>query len=60
MKTIQRFIEKVELQFGLFSYNKLRSEMTVLEEQIINMHEISEQLIAMNSDFAPDHHRESL
>ena len=35
-------------------------EMTVLEKQIITMHEIAEQLFAMNSELGSDHNRESL
>ena len=53
-------IQKVKLSFHLSSYNKLQSEMTVLEKQIITMCEIAEQLIAMNTDLASDHDRESL
>ena len=32
-----------------------KNQMTVLEKQIVIMCEIAEQLIAMNSDLAPDH-----
>ena len=52
-------IQTVEMQFDLSSNNEL-TKMTVLEQQIITMHEIAEQLIAMSSDLADDHNRESL
>ena len=60
IKTIKHMIQKVKLSFHLSSYNKLQSEMTVLEKQIITMCEIAEQLIAMKTDLASDHDRESL
>ena len=48
------------MHFDLSSYNKLKKEMTVLEKQIVSMREISKQLIAMHSNLANDHNRESL
>ena len=54
-------IQKVDMQFHLSSYKELKKEITVpvLEKQITNMFEVSEQLILMKSDVAKDHNKES-
>ena len=48
IRTIQHIIEKVEIQFDLFRYNKLQGKMRVLEKQIVTMRENADELITRN------------
>ena len=58
--TMKHMIQKVDMQFNVSSYSKLKKVMAVFEKQNVNMCEIYEQLISMHSDLAEDHNKESL
>ena len=53
-------IQKAAISFDVSSFNKIKKEITVIEEPIFTIGKVVDQFIIIKWNLAKDHHKESL